>query len=323
MKNRIRTIVITLVFHLLVLGIFTGCEQTIRVTGIQLNQTELSMAPGGTAVVTATVFPTDAHDISVTWTSSDADVATVSDSGEITAVEEGTATITAATNDGNFTASCKVTVTAVPVSAIKLDDNFYTFESWFHNYPFTQLDATVLPWNATNKEVIWTSSDPSVATVSKSGEVTAVGDGLTVMTATTVDGGYTAECVFKVVTDLRKNVLIVSDEQTISDQTVYYDIYITSTGKLTLNNVKVMGDVFCYGQLNLSGKCRTYEIFAYCEASMGLPPNDNILEIDQTCDAFDGTHGMVVFEPGLSLSFSGLTIHDDALDAAFYRWGKQ
>lgn len=320
MKNRIRTIVITLVFHLLVLGIFTGCEQTIRVTGIQLSETALSMAPRETAAVTATVFPADAHDTSVTWASSDPNVAAVSDSGEITAAGEGTATITAATNDGNFTASCKVTVTAVPVSGIQIDN---AADGFWHSDGISgvsELTATVFPWNATNKEVIWTSSDTSVATVSKYGEVTTISDGVTTITATTADGGYTAEVVIKVTTDPRKDVLIVSDEQTISDQTVYYNIYVTSTGKLTLNNVHVIGDVYCYGQLNVSGRI-TSDIFAYCKGNMRPTSTGDILEITQSCDAFDGTHGIVIFEAGTS--YWHLTIQDDALDYAFKHWGKQ
>ena len=91
------------------------------VTGISLDQTELSLDQGGNATLTATVTPATAYDKTVTWTSSDENVATVAD-GVVTAVGAGTATITATTEDGGYTATCAVTVTGadVPVTGITL-----------------------------------------------------------------------------------------------------------------------------------------------------------------------------------------------------------
>ena len=81
------------------------------VEGITLNQTELSLGVGSSSTLTATVAPDNATNKAVTWTTDNAEVATVAD-GVVTAVAEGTATITATTVDGGFTASCAVTVTA-------------------------------------------------------------------------------------------------------------------------------------------------------------------------------------------------------------------
>ena len=92
--------------------VFTIADPTVAVTGVTLDQNEAQMTVGGeTLTLTATVAPDDATDKTVTWTSSDPTVATVAD-GVVTAVAAGTANITVTTTDGNYTATCVVTVTA-------------------------------------------------------------------------------------------------------------------------------------------------------------------------------------------------------------------
>ncbi|MBR4181155.1 MAG: Ig domain-containing protein, partial [Candidatus Methanomethylophilaceae archaeon] len=81
-----------------------------HVTGISLDKPSLSIREGMTAKISATVSPSDATDSSIVWTSSDESVAKVDQNGNVTAVKEGSATITAKTNDGGYTASCAVTV---------------------------------------------------------------------------------------------------------------------------------------------------------------------------------------------------------------------
>lgn len=91
---------------------FTIAEPTVAVTGVTLNQNEAQMTVGGeTLTLTATVLPNNATDQSVSWSTSDANVATVAN-GVVTAVAAGNATITVTTTDGSFTATCAVTVTA-------------------------------------------------------------------------------------------------------------------------------------------------------------------------------------------------------------------
>ena len=93
---------------------------TIAVTGISVTPATLDLAVGDApAKLTATVFPAEATDKSVSWKSSDTGVATVSN-GTVTAVAPGTASITATTTDGAKTASCTVTVTSVPDASISV-----------------------------------------------------------------------------------------------------------------------------------------------------------------------------------------------------------
>ena len=98
-------------------GTFAGLsvqKPTVPVTGVTLDKTTAELTVGETATLTATVVPEDATNQKVTWTSSDTSVATVDENGVVTAVANGTTTITATTEDGGFTASCTVTVTEPP-----------------------------------------------------------------------------------------------------------------------------------------------------------------------------------------------------------------
>lgn len=87
-------------------------DDTVAVTGVTLTPATASLAVGATRQLTGTVLPSDATDKSGTWTTSDATKATVSSTGLVTGVAAGTSTITFKSNDGNFTATCAVTVTA-------------------------------------------------------------------------------------------------------------------------------------------------------------------------------------------------------------------
>ena len=170
---------------------------SVPVTGVTLDKTTLELFTGGSATLTATVQPDDATKKNVTWSSNNADVATVDANGLVTAVSAGTATITVTTEDGNKTASCTVTVT-VPVTGVTLSQTQASL--YYNRTPSTlTLTATVTPDNATNKDVTWTSSNPSAATVNQNGVVTAVAPGTAVITATAADGnGANATCTVTV-----------------------------------------------------------------------------------------------------------------------------
>ena len=175
-------------------------EQTdVPVTGVSLNTSTLNLIEGGTDTLTATVEPNNATNRNVTWSSDNPSVATVNN-GVVSAVSEGTATITVtAQGDSTKSASCTVTVTAATVSVTGVTLN-KTSTSLYVGDTET-LTATVAPDNATNKAVTWTSSNPSVATV-KNGVVTAVAPGIAVITATTQDGNHTAACAVTVRPDV-------------------------------------------------------------------------------------------------------------------------
>ena len=172
-------------------------SKAIPVSGIVLDKTTLTMAEGDSQTLIATVNPSNATDKSVSWSSSNTSVAMVSSSGVVTAKAAGTAKITVMTNDGGKTASCTVTVLPVAVTGVTL--NKYSL-SLYQNDTET-LIATVLPANATNKNVTWSSSNSSVASVTSNGIVSALSAGSATITVTTTDGGKTASCSVTVTAD--------------------------------------------------------------------------------------------------------------------------
>lgn len=170
----------------------TIASAPVAVSSITLNENTLALTVGGSETLTATVLPDDATNKNVTWESSDSRVATVDENGKVTAVKQGTATITVkSVSNDTVTDTCEVTVTdqTYPVTGVTLTPDKATL-----NVGETQeLTAVIAPSNATNKNVTWVSSDISVATV-ENGVVTAVGKGTATITVTTEDGGYTATC---------------------------------------------------------------------------------------------------------------------------------
>lgn len=166
-------------------------DTTIYAESITLNLTETTIYIGDTETLVATVLPTNTNDKTVTWTTSDATVATVDDDGAVTGVAEGEATITATTSNG-LSATCKVTVVPVYATSITLNKSEL---SLFIGSSET-LIATVLPDNTTVKTVAWSSSNTSIATVDDDGTVTVVANGTATITASTTDGtNLTATCM--------------------------------------------------------------------------------------------------------------------------------
>jgi len=162
---------------------------TLAVTGIGLDKTALSLLVGGpNGTLTATLAPSDATNKAVTWGSSSTGVATVV-GGVVTPVGGGSTTITATTVDGSKTATCLVTVT-VPATGVTLDQGSLSLALGGASATLT---PTVSPASASNKAVSWATGNPSVATVSN-GVVSPTGVGSTLITVTTQDGSWTANC---------------------------------------------------------------------------------------------------------------------------------
>ncbi|MBR6203676.1 MAG: Ig-like domain-containing protein [Candidatus Methanomethylophilaceae archaeon] len=166
-------------------------SKDVKVNGVVLNPATLSLEEGGQGKLTVTVSPSNATNKNVTWSTSNASVATVSN-GVVTAKSQGTATITVTTVDGKLATTCDVTVvgsSVVPVTGIALDKRTMDLEKGQTG----TIVATVMPDNATNKTINWSTKDSSVATVSN-GVVTAVGAGTTDIAATSADGKVTTLC---------------------------------------------------------------------------------------------------------------------------------
>ena len=155
------------------------------VAGVSLSPENLSLQPGETAALTATVLPNTAVNRNVSWSSSDSSVASVDQSGNVTALRSGTAVITVTTEESGFTASATVTVGAGPITSMY-------FSTGGVNIPVggnTDLAGllTVEPEGASRDGLTWSSGDSSVASVS-GGSVSGKKVGSATITVTAPSG---------------------------------------------------------------------------------------------------------------------------------------
>lgn len=156
--------------------------EAIPVTDVKLNKTNITLTVGGIETLTAEVEPTNATNKTVMWSSSNDSVAMVDSNGNVTGIGRGFATITAkATDDSNVSATCQVEVKQL-VTDINLTD------MQINAGEIKQVQAEVLPENANEKTLTWSSSDDTIATVDSNGNVTGINRGTVTITATATDG---------------------------------------------------------------------------------------------------------------------------------------
>ena len=185
-------------------GWFTDtCTVTVeqRVTGVSVAPKTASLILGDgnpatdTVTLTATISPLDATNQAVAWSTSVPGIVSVDAAGVVTALAKGDVIVTARTADGGYEDNCMVTVYQ-HITGVSMEPTACTLvmgDESAENDSIA-LTAIVYPQNANNPAVTWSSSAPSVASVDASGVVTAVSKGTAVITATTVDMGYTATC---------------------------------------------------------------------------------------------------------------------------------
>ena len=193
-------------------GFTASCEVTVKrhVSGVSINKASLTLYVGETESLAATVAPEDASDKSVVWSSGNSAVASVSN-GKVTANKPGTAVIKVVTNDLSKEATCTVTVKrhAESVELSQKEIKLYLGEN-------RSLTATVLPSDASDKNVTWSSSNPNVATVSTAGNVVSKSIGTTVITVKTADGGHQASCHVTVLEPVVYATSLILAPQTLS-----------------------------------------------------------------------------------------------------------
>ncbi len=173
----------------------------VTVTGVSLSKTTLNLKVGEDATLVATVKPDSITTKTVTWKSSDETIATVDENGKVKAIAVGTAKITATADNNGETATCTVKVSKAGVTGITLNATAGSLRKG----ATVTLTATIEPANATNKEVIWSTSNNKVATVNN-GVVTAVGQGSAVITATSADNAAITATYNVTVTVLVTNI---------------------------------------------------------------------------------------------------------------------
>ncbi len=187
-------------------------KYVVPVTQISLDKDNITENVGSSEILKANIVPTHASNKKVEWMTSDETIATVSN-GTVRGVREGTATITVkakGTDDGTeITDTCTVIVRAIPVNNVTIDKSSASIQKG----KTQQLRASITPSNATNKNLTWTSSNTSVATVDQNGLVRGVGVGTATITVTTEDGRKTATCNMEVTSPTLERI-VVDDSRT-------------------------------------------------------------------------------------------------------------
>lgn len=165
--------------------------RTITVESIEINESSLTLEVNKSYPLEVTIVPDNATDKTVIWNSSDLEVATVDETGQVIAVKPGTAIITATAANG-LTVTCEVTVLPTLVESIILTPNEI---QGLVGESFT-IEATVLPENASTSKIEWKSTNPTVATVNQAGYVEILKDGSCRIIANAIDGSnVSAECL--------------------------------------------------------------------------------------------------------------------------------
>ena len=167
----------------------------INTTALSINKTSTTLNKGATETLTVTRTPSAVSYPTISWTSSNTGVATVDSNGKVTAVGNGTATITAKTTDGtNISKTCSVTV-RTPVTGVTVSPTTLTLNV---GGTYT-LAKTISPSGASNQNVTWSTNNTAVATVDSSGKVTAVGKGTCTITCTSSENSnYKGTCAVTV-----------------------------------------------------------------------------------------------------------------------------
>lgn len=161
----------------------------MQIESLSFAQSSASVKKGNTLGLTVAVEPTELSNEKLTWKSSNTEIVTVDENGVITGVNLGTATITVTSSNGKK-ATCTVEVVAntIPVESIELTPSIATINVG----DTTQLTATINPSNATDRELVWTSSNSSVVTVDSNGVITGKSAGTATITAKTKNGKVVA-----------------------------------------------------------------------------------------------------------------------------------
>ena len=173
----------------------TVTAKEVKVTGITVDPAILEIKEGTTSQLKVVITPADATSKDITWKSTNTEAATVDGSGLVTALKEGKTRIVATVTGSEIEAFCEVTVT--PDDALK-GIEFTAGKVEVGVGKTTTLEIAFTPTYAANKNVTFSSSNTSIATVASDGTVTGVAEGETTITATSEEGSFTATCVVAV-----------------------------------------------------------------------------------------------------------------------------
>lgn len=250
----------------------------IAVTSVSLNTGAVSINKNASTTLTATVYPSNATNKNVTWSSSNTGIATVSN-GVVTGVAAGTATITVTTVDGSKTATCTVTVNPTHASSISISEATLSLKVG----QTSLLTASITPADADDKAVVWSTNDATVATIDN-GTVTAVGAGTATITAASHDNS-----------DLKATCIVTVEESTTPVAGTEFEL-VESDSDLSAGDLVVIG---CSTKSAAAGSLNS----SYLTSVSGSFSNGKVTLTDE----------MMVFEVGTSASGYTFSTEDGLL----------
>lgn len=277
---------------------------------ITLNKTSAEIPIGGNTKLTATIIPSTAIEKGVIWSSSNPDIASVDANGKVQANALGNTTITATSKDGGKTASCVITVFQ-PVNSISITSTVSEMEVGDK----IALKATILPENASNKQISWSSSDDSIVFVNNEGYATAVKGGSATIYATSTDG---TNIVANYPLFVNQHVEGISFEQT-SDYMCLYD-------KKTLTPVFVPSSAT---YRNVSWSSSNSEVVSVSQTGELIANNVGIADIsviteDGGCEAVCQVEVLPAIDLGLSVCWATYNVGGSKQEdyGNYYAWGE-
>ena len=243
-------------------GMIVVKENSIPVTGVTLDKDSVTLDKGATETLVATVAPADATLEDVVWESVNPTIAKVA-AGVVTAIRAGETAIIVKTVDGNFADTCIVTVNPTPVTGVELSD--ITLDMMVGETEI--IDAIIAPLDATNKDVIWSSSNDSLATV-VDGVISALAEGEVVITVTTVDGEFTATCAVTISPAIVDSVTDIAD-----DGLSYSNHTIQNSRNLQLMVFSAQGQMVATGRGDISLEAMPAGVYVV------RTPSGNVLKV--------------------------------------------
>lgn len=243
-----------------------------KVEGISFSEKEKTIMLGESFKLLPVFTPSYATNKNVTYSSSDENIAIVDNEGNVKTVHFGECIIKATTEDGGFEAECKVIVKPIALEGISFKESGYAIEDGGS----LQLELQYYPENASNKEIVWSSSNTNVATVDENGIVKGYNKGNTTITATSVDGGHTASCNVKVV-----------------DISNFMYVYFSSSSTVNINGY-ITGNISCVIRNNSSNSVKLTRFYV-------VDSSTNKIVAQTTDESLLGT----IFRPKESVGLSG------------------
>lgn len=234
--------------------IISTCKVKVNPVAIQdfsLQETEKAVKVGDVFTIESIVTPTYATKENIKWELSDTNIAKINEDNSIAALSPGKCVVKAILEGAGLEATCELTVEPILLESISFDNYTYKIEVGGRK----QLNVMFTPENATNKNVIWASSDPVIAPIDENGIVLGNTSGRVKVTATSEDGGHVASCT----------VYIVSLGDMMN---VYFP-----TASLIINSGYYTGTMSCAIKNNSSQTVKLTRFYVYSNETNSTPIN--------------------------------------------------